>query len=85
MDLDALLDHFDGIGCVDPDIDFAGIFGRFDTLLMGRHTFEYAMSRGGMGMMPGMATVVVSRAGLVASGLGKSKVRNSPGTFRRSR
>ena len=46
---------------MDPEIDFAEIFSRFDTLLMGRHTFEYAMSRGGMGMMPGMETVVVSR------------------------
>ena len=29
----------------DPDIDFGEIFSRFDTLLMGRHTFE-TMRRG---------------------------------------
>ncbi len=46
---------------VDPEIDFAAIYSRFDTLLMGRATFEDAMRRGGMGLMPGMQAVVVSR------------------------
>lgn len=44
----------------DPDIDFGEIFGRFDTLLMGRHTFEM-MHRAGRGSMPGMQIVVFSR------------------------
>lgn len=43
----------------DPEIDFAEIWGRFDTLLMGRHTFEVA--KGGMGLTSGMEIVVVSR------------------------
>jgi len=29
----------------DPEIDFAAIFARFDTLLMGRKTFEVAWKR----------------------------------------
>jgi dihydrofolate reductase len=46
---------------MDPEIDFGAIFDRFDTILMGRRTFEVAMTRGGSGPMPGMKTVVVSR------------------------
>lgn len=46
---------------MDPDIDFAEIFGQFDTLLMGRRSFEVSMSQGGGGSWPGMETVVVSR------------------------
>ncbi len=42
---------------MDPDIDFEAYMGRFDTLLMGRRTFEVA----GGGSMPGTKTVVVSR------------------------
>ncbi len=44
----------------DPEIDFAEIFSRFDTLLVGRHTFE-AMNRVGRGSTPGMQTIVFSR------------------------
>jgi dihydrofolate reductase len=40
----------------DPDIDFAALFAEFDTLLMGRRTFETAG-----GGFPGMKVVVVSR------------------------
>ncbi len=45
---------------MDPEIDFGAIFGRFDTLLMGRRTFEVAQSQGS-GTMPGVTAVVVSR------------------------
>jgi len=47
---------------IDPDIDFDAIFDRFDTLLIGRKTFD-AMKRvgGGGGTMPGIETVVISR------------------------
>ncbi|HEV3163231.1 MAG TPA: dihydrofolate reductase family protein [Isosphaeraceae bacterium] len=44
----------------DPDIDFGALFSRFDTFLLGRHTFE-AMSRAGPATMPGMQTIVFSR------------------------
>jgi dihydrofolate reductase len=46
----------------DPDVDFNEIFARFDTLLIGRKTFE-AMLRmgGGGGSMPGVKEYVISR------------------------
>ena len=44
----------------DPDFDFAELFARFDTLLMGRRTWEVAQAFG-HGSIPGKTTVVVSR------------------------
>ncbi len=46
---------------MDPDIDFGALMSRFDTVLMGRRTFEAAQSGGGGGVMPGMKAIVVSR------------------------
>jgi len=51
--------EFDWI-VMDPEIDFAEIFNRFDTLLMGRRTFEAARAIG-QASMPGKKIVVVSR------------------------
>lgn len=45
----------------DPDIDFAEIFSRFDTLLIGRKTFEATLKMGGGGSWPGVQSFVVSR------------------------
>src|SRR5262249_11538518 len=47
---------------MDPDIDFRAIFDQFDTVLIGRRTFE-GMARGKKkpGAMPGMKTFVISR------------------------
>ena len=46
----------------DPDIDFAAIFSRFDTLLIGRKTFEAMLQMGGGGgEMPGVKSYVISR------------------------
>jgi dihydrofolate reductase len=46
----------------DPEIDFAGMFARFDTLLMGRKTYEQARAMGGGGgAMPGVTSIVASR------------------------
>lgn len=45
----------------DPDIDFAEIFSRFDTLLIGRKTFEAMAKMGGGGSMPGVKSFVISR------------------------
>jgi dihydrofolate reductase len=44
----------------DPEIDFGEIFSRFDTLLMGRRTYEVMAATGGP-PMPGMKTFVFSR------------------------
>ena len=45
---------------IDPDYDFAELYGEFDTYLVGRKTFE---STGGkdQGSMPGVRTFVFSR------------------------
>ena len=47
---------------MDPEIDFAALYARFDTALIGRRTFE-GMARGKRkpGAMPGMKTFVFSR------------------------
>lgn len=44
----------------DPEIDFGAIFAEFDTLLVGRKTFE-VMARSGQATMPGMKMFVFSR------------------------
>jgi dihydrofolate reductase len=45
---------------MDPSFDFAALFKQFDTLLMGRRTFEMAQQGGG-DTMAGMQTIVFSR------------------------
>ena len=45
---------------IDPDLDFGAMFGRFDTILLGRKTYE-ATSSGGGGGMPGVKSYVFSR------------------------
>ena len=48
---------------MDPDIDFTEIFARYDTLVMGRGTFEAMQAMGGGGgEMPGVEVIVVSRS-----------------------
>jgi dihydrofolate reductase len=44
----------------DPEVDFEEMFARFDTLLMGRRTFDLAVAVG-RETVPGKQTVVVSR------------------------
>jgi dihydrofolate reductase len=45
----------------DPDVDFTEIFSRFDTLLIGRKTFEAMLKMGGGGSWPGVKSFVISR------------------------
>ena len=45
---------------MDPDIDFKALFGQFDTMLMGRKTFEAMATQRGAGM-PGMKVIVFSK------------------------
>src|SRR3954447_1651148 len=45
---------------MDPDIDFGALFKEFDTILVGRRTFE-VMAGAGNVEMPGMKTIVLSR------------------------
>jgi dihydrofolate reductase len=46
---------------IDPDIDFHALFAEFDTLLMGRKTYEATRQPGSVGGMPGMQVYVFSR------------------------
>jgi len=75
---------------MDPEIDFAGMMARFDTILMGRRTFEAVQAQGGGAAMPGVTSVVVSRTlrqedhpGLTiigeAVGSAVSRLRAAPG------
>jgi dihydrofolate reductase len=45
---------------MDPEIDFMALFARFDTVLMGRRTYEASRGHGG-GAMPGLRSIVASR------------------------
>lgn len=45
---------------MDPDIDFGVLMGSFDTVLLGRKTYEVTRQHGGGGM-PGMRSFVFSR------------------------
>ena len=45
---------------MDPEVDFAAIFSQFDTLLVGRRTFE-TMAAANRTTMPGMKTIVFSQ------------------------
>lgn len=44
----------------DPDFDFSAIFSQFDTILVGRRTFD-AMAAARRVTMPGMKTIVFSQ------------------------
>lgn len=46
---------------MDPAVDFAALYKEFDTVIMGRKTYEAANAQGGGGAMPGMEVVVFSR------------------------
>ncbi len=45
---------------MDPDVDFSEVFNQFDTIVVGRRTFE-PMASAGRSSMPGMKTIVFSR------------------------
>ena len=45
---------------MDPEIDFKELFARFDTVLLGRKSYEAARQQGGGGGMPGMKSFVFS-------------------------
>ena len=52
---------------MDPDIDFLALFSAFDTVLMGRKSYEAALQQGSGGGMPGMQAYVFSRTLLQAN------------------
>jgi dihydrofolate reductase len=46
---------------LDPEVDFAAIWAQFDTLLMGRRTYDAARKRLGKESFPGFTAIVFSR------------------------
>lgn len=46
---------------MDPSIDFVSLYKEFDTVVMGRKTYELVTAQGGTGAMPGFDVVVFSR------------------------
>jgi dihydrofolate reductase len=46
---------------IDPDIDFSAMFRQFDTVLLGRKTWEASRQPSGGGGMAGFGTIVFSR------------------------
>jgi dihydrofolate reductase len=46
----------------DPSIDFDALYKEFDTVVMGRKTYEVVIAQGGHGAMPGLEVVVFSRS-----------------------
>src|SRR5688500_19704036 len=53
--------QFDWI-VMDPDIDFTALYAQFDTVVMGRKTFQVGLQQGVSGEMPGLDVVVFSRS-----------------------
>lgn len=44
----------------DPAVDFKALYAQFDSVVMGRKTYEMTRTQGGSGSMPGMQVVVFS-------------------------
>ena len=64
---------------MDPSIDFAALYKGFDTVVMGRKTYEVVTAQGGHGAMPGLDVVVFSRSLSPASYKGVRIVNDDPG------
>jgi dihydrofolate reductase len=62
----------------DPTVDFAALFDRVDTVIMGRHTFEIMQSQSGPAWKPGTRVYVVSRSLSAESAPGVILVRENP-------
>jgi len=45
----------------DPGVDFKALYAQFDTVVMGRKTFDLVAAQGGSGAIPGMDVFVFSR------------------------
>ena len=69
--------EFDWI-VADPAIDFAALYKEFDTVVMGRKTYEVMTAQGGDGSIPGMDVVVFSRTLSAASRPGVRIVNDDP-------
>ena len=63
---------------MDPSIDFSALFKQFDTLVMGRKTYEPLIAQGGHGAQPGVDVVVFSRTLPPATHQGVRIVNDDP-------
>jgi dihydrofolate reductase len=63
---------------MDPSIDFGALFKQFDTLVMGRKTYEPLTAQGGHGAQPGVEVVVFSRTLPAATHPGVRIVNDDP-------
>ena len=66
---------------MDPSIDFGALFKQFDTLVMGRKTYEPMIAQGGHGAQPGVDVVVFSRTLPAATHPGVRIVNDDPRQF----
>ena len=65
---------------MDPAIDFRAIYKQFDTLVMGRKTYEMMTRQGGTGAQPGLEVVVFSTTLPPATHKGVRITNEDPGT-----
>jgi dihydrofolate reductase len=63
---------------MDPSIDFGALFKEFDTLVMGRRTYDVLAAPGGYGIMPGFEVVVFSRTLPPSARAGLAIVNDDP-------
>jgi dihydrofolate reductase len=66
---------------MDPEIDFAALFSRFDTMLIGRRSWEAAAAQGGAGF-PGVKSYVFSTTLSAAECKGAMLARDAASTVR---
>jgi dihydrofolate reductase len=64
---------------MDPAIDFAALYREFDTVLMGRNTYETMTAQGGNGAMPGLDVIVFSTTRTPQAFPGVRIVNHDPG------
>ena len=62
----------------DPAIDFGALYKEFDTIVMGRKTYEVMTAQGGDGSIPGIEVVVFSRTLEATSRPGLRIVNDDP-------
>jgi dihydrofolate reductase len=63
---------------MDPAIDFSALYAEFDTVVMGRKTYEAGLAMGGNIAMPGIEVVVFSRTLPAATQKGLRIVHDEP-------
>jgi dihydrofolate reductase len=76
-------DGFDWI-LNDDTVDFAGLFARIDTFVLGRRTYETVLANGELPWQPGARIYVVSRTLAAQSHPGVNIVRDDPVALARS-